>query len=545
MKKLLALVLALLMVLSLAACGGNGDDTSGNDTSNNDTSNNDTNNDTDGDTSEDTSAPVTPEALPASPLDYWSFEDTTGLTAVFQDDKAADSPNDGANYDLNPSKHEIMLVDGQGPVGKCLYLDGKYGVRLDNLVAPTDDTYTVSFWYNASRLSDFTPSVTMGRNLGRDIANATVSWFSVTRGSWDQTLYPIVWNRNSSISADQLEGGVFPWTGALDGQTVGKQEWALVTFVVDGGRYQYVDEATNAPMGERVGCQFYLNGELKFDANAENKYYQGFAPEIFAGDGTLEGYIGINYWDARYKGFIDELYVFDEALTPGQVLTLYQQGNIPASFTEPTYEGPLDGDESDVPETQPIDPTTLTAAPVDEAAIDKLGTPDRVLAWWTDNSASFPVEEGKTTTLTLKNYSNATNNWCNFCLGLCANEFTTEDFVSGDATVCTVEGYTEYAVQRTDAYGWAPEGSANYAATYEMSWTDWVDWLNKMTDVDVTVALTRAANVVTIDYTITAADGTVMTEKAVVTTDAPADGPIYVFVEGEGAYIELLSAETK
>ena len=78
-----------------------------------------------------------------------------------------------------------------------------------------------------------------------------------------------------------------------------------------------------------------------------------------------------------------------------------------------------------------------------------------------------------------------------------------------------------------------------------MSWTDWVDWLNKMTDVDVTVALTRAANVVTIDYTITAADGTVMTEKAVVTTDAPADGPIYVFVEGEGAYIELLSAETK
>ena len=140
MKKLLALVLALLMVLSLAACGGNGDDTSGNDTSNNDTSNNDTNNDTGGDTSEDTSAPVTPEALPASPLDYWSFEDTTGLTAVFQDDKAADSPNDGGNYDLNPSKHEIMLVDGQAPVGKCLYLDGKYGVRLDNLVAPTDDT---------------------------------------------------------------------------------------------------------------------------------------------------------------------------------------------------------------------------------------------------------------------------------------------------------------------------------------------------------------------------------------------------------------------
>ncbi len=547
MKKLIALMLALVMVFCLVSCGGDdktttdggstGDTTTPSDTSDTtgDTTTPPADDGTAGDgTGEDAGtvepAPVEPEALPETPLNYWSFEDTTGLTAVFQDVKADDSPNDGATYDLNPSVHEIMLADG-GPVGKALYLDGKYGVRLDNLVPPTDDTYTVSFWYNASRLSNFTPSVTMGRNPGHDAANTTVSWFNVTRGSWDETLYPIVWNRNSSVSADQIDGGVWPWTGALDGQTVGKKEWALLTFVVDGGRYQYVDEATNAPMGERVGCQFYLNGELKFDANAENKYYQGFAPEIFMGDG-VEGYIGINFWDTLYKGFIDELYVYDEALTPGQVLSLYQQGTVPASTEEPTYDGPVDGDGSE-PE-EPAAPV-LPEIAADPSAIDALGTVARDAGFWSDTSDGFEVADGATVTMKLNNYSDLANNWDNFVLAFTNTAVTTDKVASAD----NFEGYKEYAVVRADAYGWGDEA---YSGAFETSWgDDWAGWLNLMGDAEVTAVITREGGDITLNMTFVGADGTTMTEGALVKSTLTADDPCYVHVTTDHAYVEILA----
>ena len=543
MKKFLALILALLMVLSLAACGGNGDDTTkdtGKDTSSNDTSSNDT--------TEDTSGPADAEELPAAPLYYNGFETTDGLTAVHRVDKSESPEADAANYGIAPSVHEIMQVNGVD--GKALAVDGKYGVSFNDFPTTSDDSYTIAFWYAADRYGLYMPILQMGRNVGGTTNSTYINFTRTNWGVGGVDCAPIAWSRNSDTNPSN------PWIGNNVDER-GKKEWIHVVLVVDGVEYMDAD-AVNGPC-PHVGATLYVNGVevMKADASVigtkdeagtdTSANWMGIAPHMLDSEGAygLECYFGINYWDSLFKGYMDEFYVYDEALTPGQVTTLYTKFTAPAYEKFPDYTGPLDDEGEEAPTTEAIDPATLTAAPVDETAIDTLGTPDRVLGWWTDNSASYPVEEGKTTTLTLKNYSNATANWCNFCLGLCANEFTTEDFVSGDATVCTVEGYTEYAVQRTDAYGWAPEGSVNYAATYTMSWTDWVDWLNKMTDVDVTVALTRAANVVTIDYTFTAADGSVMTEQAVVTTDAPADGPIYVFVEGEGAYIELLSAVTE
>ncbi len=547
MKKFLAILLALVMVLAIAACDQTGDDVKDPDGTVSGGEKDPAENPPEGSGGEENPPEVVdPEPLPATALNHWDFESAEGLSTLHQVPRPVDSELTGvttSQFDVVESKHEIMFADG--PVGKAAYLDGKYGIKLD-MTAPTDDSYTIAFWYNGDRFITFGPIVTMGRNVG--MANSTdpataVCWFNFTSTTWGPdgaSICPVAWNRNSSIPWSNDENGVFPWVGADN--TYGKKEWTHVALVVDGNRYTCPDDN-----GERIGTKLYLNGQLFFDASAENLYYQGVAPEIFQHLDTairgLEAYVGINYWDACYKGFIDDLYIYDEALTAGQVLSLYQMGDATVASVAPEYTGPTDDGESEAPApAEPIDPATLTAAPVNANAIDVLGTPDRVCGFFVDNTDTFAIEEGKTTTLTFHNYSNGVANWNNFSVGFCANEFTTDKVANGDPAVCTVEGYTEYGVQRADAYGWGAEG---FAQTSTMSWTDWVAWLNLMTDADVTLKMTRAANVVTMDFTFTGADGTVMTEQSVVTLGAAADAPINAFLVGDGCYIELLSAVTE
>lgn len=472
---------------------------------------------------EETAAPVEAEPIPESPLYYWGFEDTTGLSAVEQVEDLGSLT--GANFGLAPSEHPILIAEGQGASGNALYLDGKYGVDIE-LGEIADDSYTISFWYNADRVATYGPVVQVGRNVGMSNADATVTWLNFTKTTWGANsadIFPVAWNRNSSIGTEVSPDGVWPWVYAMDDMEHGKREWCLVTLVADGNRYVADDGM------ERIATKFYLNGELKFEANAENMFYQGIAPEILKGDG-IEGHIGINYWDTIYKGFIDEMYIFDEPLTDGQVKTLFEMGNPPETPVAPEYDG--SGDEAEE-EAAPA----LPEAPVDSSAIDTLGTPDRKLGFWSDTTDGFELANGKSLNIKLNNYSDGVNNWDNFVVALSNTAVTTDKVASAD----NYEGYAEYAVIRADAFGW---GDGSYAATFETSWgDDFASWLSLMTDADVDMTLTRNDGEVTIDFTFTGADGTVMTEKAVVTSTMTAESPVYVHITGEAAYIELLSAE--
>ena len=522
MKKFLALLLALLMVFSLAACGdGETQESQGAETSQTPT-----NTDAGTQESSEPAAPVEAEPIDYTPLIHLDFETTDGLTAVIQTSDVGD--NDGANYGIIASNHPITLAEGQGAVGNALYLDGKYGVSFD-MVEIDDDSYTISFWYNADRLSTYGPIVQMGRNVGHSNATSTVTWINFTQTEWGTSnakICPLVWNRNSSIGTEVSDDGVWPWTCAYDDEVHGKREWCLVTLVVDGVRYTCADDSM-----DRIGSSLYINGELVHEANSENLWYQGVSPEIFASADGLEGFIGINYWDTVFKGFVDELYVYDEALTAGQVKTLYEQGNPPASPVAP--ETPDYEDEGGI--TEPDEPETLPAAPVDDSAIATLGTTDRVLGWWTDHTNGYELKEGATLTMKLNNYSSGVSNWHNFVLAF-TNTAVTADLIPSAENY---DGYAEYAVMRADAFGW---GDASYAATFDTTWgDDWAGWLKLMTEAKVDITITRSGSDITIDYTFTGADGTVMTEKAVVTSTLTADAPCYVHVGGESAYIELLS----
>ena len=513
MKKFLAMLLAVLMVLSLAACGESPAPNPGNDAP---ATEQPVANDPGTEEPAEEPAPVVEaEPIPEAALLHLSFEDAEGLSAK--------DLVDGAIVD---SAHDILIAEGQGAVGNALYLDGKYGVDFD-MVAIPDDSYTISFWYNADRVATYGPVVQMGRNVSSANPDLPTTWINVTKSTWGANsadIFPVVWNRNSSIGTEVSADGVWPWIYAMDDMEHGKREWCLLTIVSDGNRYVADDGM------ERVGTQFYLNGELKWEANAENMYYQGLSPEIFADAEGIEGHIGINYWDTIYKGFIDELYVFDEALTAGQVKTLFEMGNPPAEPVAPEYTAPAGEEPVDEAEPEP-----LAAAPVDASAIDVLGTPERVLGFWSDTTDGFELADGATLTLKLNNYSDGVNNWDNFVLAFTNTAVTTDLVASAD----NYPGYAEYAVLRADAFGW---GDGAYAATFECSWGDnWAGWLALMTAAQVEVVITRAGGEITINYTFTGADGTVMTETAVVTSTLTAEDPCFVHVTGEAAYIELLS----
>lgn len=541
MKKLLVMLLCVVMMVSMfAACGG-GDDTTA---STKDTGGNTVPSATDPteSTAELLESPYPKELAPAeeityTPLYHLTFDDATNLTPLVQEAKAADSTLDGATYQLVESENQILFSNG--PVGNCIYLDGSYGVRLDNLVGTADDTYTISFWVNASTMADYMPSLTIGRNMGDAGDDKTVAWINVCQTSFFGTAnFPTIWNRNSSIDLDgdpSVLEGVWPWINQLDDQTHGKKEWVMVTIVATGETYEHYDADTGISE-PRIGCLLYINGVEVMNGSAEGvtplgilSTYHGLSPEILTGDG-LEGYLGINYWDLCMRAYFDDLYIYDEILTAGQVATLWALG-------DPTVE-------TVKPEAAPDEPVEIVPTPVetitpDENALETVGSVSRDHGWWTEQTSGYELAEGATLTLKLNNYSNCAANWNNYILGLVSKQVENDKPLVMDSTLPNYDpDYFEYAIIRADSYGW---GATNFAWTN--SWTDWNAWLAMMADAEVTISLTRNGETVTVETTFVGADGTTMTSTAVITTTLTADASCYVFVGGEKCYVELLSVE--
>ena len=98
------------------------------------------------------------------------------------------------------------------------------------------------------------------------------------------------------------EGTALLWSGeawydAISDTAVSANEWTYVTFTVNNGT-----------------VKVYIDGKESF--SGEN------FPNVFRNkDGVFA--LGVNYWDAPYKGLIDELQIYSRALKSEEVLANY------------------------------------------------------------------------------------------------------------------------------------------------------------------------------------------------------------------------------
>lgn len=513
-KKILCALLCTAMTASLLTACGNGGGNANDNTQADNADNTQTDNAGDNTQAEsDNGGEVTPEALPEAFAHITFDGDDEGYTAVVQTDDLGG--NDGANFGLADTDAAFAYADG--PVGQALYLDGSYGVNL-HLEPTKTDAYTVSFWVNAARLANFGPTLQIGYDIGKAAdAGNNVTWLNVTQTEWgadNAKIFPVVWSRNEASDA-QDGTDCWPWMYGWDDSIHGKREWTMVTVVCSG-------EVQNGPLGSTTaGAQYYIDGQLVYDSQANytnNTYFEytwdaTLAPNIMQPTSDFESYFGINYWDTVFKGFVDDLYVFDGALSAGQVATLYAEGNpavesiAPEGGAEEEAE-PVAADHSDVVTTGTV-----------------VGATDCSTAFWTEFSDVVEVPNGETVTVSFKNYTDELANWHNFLVIL----QNVPDAHSADDNA----DYKEYAVLRADNWGWG--AGYDNIATAECDW-NWDTFPADIDGADVELTITNNGDSAEVKAVVTTAAGATYNQSY---SGVAVDGDLYYCFTVENAFIDI------
>ena len=516
-KKVLAALLSATMVMSMmTACGGNEKPAA---SSSEPVASSSEAAPTEAPAAEPTETPVEPTEEPAASglaeaeelpeaLYHFAMDGTdAGITTLVRLDSqpgentgATHGIAEGTTYiDKDGAEQPIVVQYADGPVGTCTYIDGNFGLGFD-VNGFDSDAYTISFWVNADRLSTYGPTLQLGANMGM-ADDAGVKWINFTQTEWGANsakIFPVVWDRNS-------ETGVWPWVYAADDAIHGKKEWVLITLVSTGSTYNYAEDGL-----DRVACQLYLDGVLAYDAVEGS--YGGLAPNIMKPHDNFECYFGINYWDTIFKGFVDEFYIFDEALTAGQVASLYLEG-------DPTVESVAEA------------PAEIEAEPVanDNSGVATTGTVVGSMAcdtaFWSVWSDTVQVPAGESVSVNFKNYTDGLANWNNFLVIL-------QNVPDVHAAADNAD-YKEYAVMRADNFGWG--GGYDGIATAECDW-NWDTFAAEMNGADVNLTITNNGDTVDVVAVVTGSSGTVYNQKY---TGIAVDGDVYYCLSCEKAFLDI------
>jgi arabinan endo-1,5-alpha-L-arabinosidase len=159
--------------------------------------------------------------------------------------------------------------------GSAAVFNGATGVRLPNGLISTN-SYTVSLWVKPAQLTAFTPTF-----FG---ARTTDAWVSLLPKGHDFV-----------GGATMLWSGT-AWYDAGTGMNVPTGQWSHLAFSVNNG-------AVNV----------YVNGVKRFSG-------VNF-PNVFTTTGGVFA-LGVNWWDTPYMGAMDELRIYNRALSDGEVAGL-------------------------------------------------------------------------------------------------------------------------------------------------------------------------------------------------------------------------------
>ena len=122
-----------------------------------------------------------------------------------------------------------------------------------------------------------------------------------------------------------------------------------------------------------------------------------------------------------------------------------------------------------------------------------LGAEDCSTAWWTEFTENMKIPAGETFEFNFTNYSSGVNNWNNYVV------------------ILRKADLAEYAVVRSDNYGW---GNGYAACTPIGTQGDWATWLATMNGAKVKMFVTNCNNgTADIQAIVTGTDGSVTTQS--------------------------------
>ncbi|MBO1515303.1 LamG-like jellyroll fold domain-containing protein [Metabacillus bambusae] len=166
------------------------------------------------------------------------------------------------------------ITYANGKTGKAAVFNGESGIRLPNGLI-SSNTYSVSLWLKPEQLTMYTTTFFGARDSN--------NWLSlVPNGPANGNT--MVWSGSST------------WYDATAGMKINNDEWSHLAFSVDNGT-----------------INVYVNGVQKFTGTN--------FPNIFTSTNSNFS-LGVNYWDTPFKGLLDELRIYEGALTPSQVSNL-------------------------------------------------------------------------------------------------------------------------------------------------------------------------------------------------------------------------------
>lgn len=213
------------------------------------------------------------------PVKTFNFEDTTdGSVAVYMKTKGEDP----AIYE-NP---DYTYVEGVNN-GKAISLKGTYGLKLCE-TAELGNTYSISFWIKPTTLGgDYDPIFAAGTFNPQYWLNLTAKGAGI-------------WSHNG---------------GFVDIENSRTKQY-------ETGKWQHVTVTVTSNNGESTG-KMYLNGALI----ASGKVADGVMTRANA-----TAYFGVNAWDAMFNGAVDEIMLFDRALTDDEAFALSEKVETAASL---------------------------------------------------------------------------------------------------------------------------------------------------------------------------------------------------------------------
>lgn len=259
--------------------------------------------------------------------------EVTGEEAKQTGQKFADAAGDTFTYEDGVNGKALVMAKGNTD-----------GFNLN--VAAKSDSYTVSVWVKGDEINGFADPIVWYGGTNQSPEAWTGIWPGL-QASWTHG-GPVIGSNDSSGS----RAGVHPdEIKIVDSPAAVNIDWHMITAVFDGEKASlYYD-------GKLVG-----DTVLSYTDEAVSEHSEATIPSVTGDDKSF--YLGVNAWDVPFSGLVDELYIYDRALTADDVSELFKNSNTQGVEVS---EGQTEGEtETRVPQLAQKGEFTQTTSEADE-----------------------------------------------------------------------------------------------------------------------------------------------------------------------------------